>query len=158
MGSQRADLFHVLLANRSGRPVRAGEPGARHAGLALSASGGTRGRAPDWRPLFLDYLLLGYTTATVFSPTDVVPLTRRAKMLMMLESTIPLFTMVIVAARVVNMLLEWQGRLASQYCQQDFGFLEIGRVKALREPAVDLLQQVSGCCGLPLTLPEPCEA
>ena len=40
----------------------------------------------DWRPLFLDYLFLGYNTATAFSPTDVVPLTRRAKMLMMLES------------------------------------------------------------------------
>jgi hypothetical protein len=59
---------------------------------------------PDWRPLFLDYLFLGYNTATAFSPTDALPLTRRAKMLMMLESTISLLTLVIVAARAVNVL------------------------------------------------------
>ena len=60
--------------------------------------------SPDWRPLFLDYLFLGFNTATAFSPTDVMPLTRRAKMLMMLESTISLLTLVIVAARAVNVL------------------------------------------------------
>jgi hypothetical protein len=59
---------------------------------------------PDWRPLFLDYLFLGYNTATAFSPTDVLPLTRRAKMLMMLESTISLLTLVIVVARAINVL------------------------------------------------------
>ncbi len=59
---------------------------------------------PDWRPLFLDYLSLGFNTATAFSPTDAMPLTRRAKMLMMLESTISLLTLVIVAARAVNVL------------------------------------------------------
>jgi hypothetical protein len=59
---------------------------------------------PDWRPLFLDYLFLGYNTATAFSPTDVLPLTRRAKMLMMLESTISLLTLVIVVSRAINVL------------------------------------------------------
>jgi hypothetical protein len=59
---------------------------------------------PDWRPLFLDYLFLGYNTATAFSPTDVLPLSRRAKMLMMLESAISLLTIVLVAARAVNVL------------------------------------------------------
>jgi hypothetical protein len=45
---------------------------------------------PDWRPFFLDYLYLGYNTATAFSPTDALPLTRRAKMLMMIEkSSVP---------------------------------------------------------------------
>ena len=60
--------------------------------------------SPDWRPLFLDYLFLGFNTATAFSPTDAMPLTRRAKMLMMLESSISLLTLVIVAARAVNVL------------------------------------------------------
>ena len=59
---------------------------------------------PNWRPLFLDYLSLGYNTATAFSPTDVLPLTRRAKMLMMLESTISLLTLVIVVSRAINVL------------------------------------------------------
>ncbi|MRG55004.1 hypothetical protein GF108_05320 [Phyllobacterium sp. SYP-B3895] len=58
----------------------------------------------DWRPLFLDYLFLGFNTATAFSPTDVLPLTRRAKSLMMVESTISLLTLVIVAARAINVL------------------------------------------------------
>ena len=59
---------------------------------------------PDWRPLFLDYLYLGYNTATAFSPTDALPLTRRAKMLMMIESTISLLTMVILLSRAINIL------------------------------------------------------
>jgi hypothetical protein len=59
---------------------------------------------PDWRPLFVDYLFLGYNTATAFSPTDALPLTRRAKMLMMLESTISLLTLVIIVSRAINVL------------------------------------------------------
>ena len=58
----------------------------------------------DWRPLFLDYLHLGFNTATAFSPTDVLPLTRRAKMLMMIESTISLLTLVIVVSRAINVI------------------------------------------------------
>jgi hypothetical protein len=60
--------------------------------------------APEWRPLFLDYLYLGYNTATAFSPTDALPLTRRAKMLMMIESTISLLTMVIILSRAINII------------------------------------------------------
>ena len=59
---------------------------------------------PDWRPLFLDYLYLGYNTATAFSPTDALPLTHRAKMFMMIESTISLLTSVIVLSRAINVL------------------------------------------------------
>lgn len=35
---------------------------------------------PDWRPTFVDYLFLAFTTATAFSPTDTLPLTSRAKL------------------------------------------------------------------------------
>ncbi len=59
---------------------------------------------PGWRPTFLDYLFLAFNTATAFSPTDTLPLTIRAKMLMMLESAISLLTLVIVAARAINVL------------------------------------------------------
>jgi hypothetical protein len=58
----------------------------------------------DWCPAFLDYLSLGFNTSTAFSPTDVLPLTRRAKMLMMLESAISLVTIVVVASRAINIL------------------------------------------------------
>jgi hypothetical protein len=59
---------------------------------------------PNWRPTFVDYLFLGYSTATAFSTTDAMPLTSRAKMLMMLQSTISLATMVVVASRAINIL------------------------------------------------------
>jgi hypothetical protein len=59
---------------------------------------------PDWRPVFFDYLYLGYNTATAFSPTDALPLTHRAKILMMVESTISLLTMVIVLSRAINII------------------------------------------------------
>ena len=59
---------------------------------------------PGWRPAFVDYLFLGYSTATAFSTTDVMPLTSRAKLLMMLESAISLATIVVVAARAINIL------------------------------------------------------
>jgi hypothetical protein len=59
---------------------------------------------PGWRPVFFDYLFLGYSTATAFSTTDAMPLTLRAKMLMMIESSISLSTIVVVAARAINIL------------------------------------------------------
>jgi hypothetical protein len=57
-----------------------------------------------WRPTFVDYLFLGYSTATAFSATDATPLTSRAKILMMIESTIALATLAVVAARAINIL------------------------------------------------------
>lgn len=57
-----------------------------------------------WQPAFVDYLFLGYSTATAFSPTDALPLSARAKLLMMLESTISLVTIVVVASRAINIL------------------------------------------------------
>lgn len=60
--------------------------------------------APDWKPQFPDYLYLSYSTATAFSTTEVAPITVSAKMLMMLESLISLITILMVAARAINIL------------------------------------------------------
>jgi hypothetical protein len=57
---------------------------------------------PGWRPLFLDYLHLGFTNATAFSPTDVMPLTLRAKYAMLVQSTVALALFGLVVARAVN--------------------------------------------------------
>lgn len=57
-----------------------------------------------WRPEFVDYLYLGFSTATAFSTTDAPPLTGRAKLAMMAESAISLLTLVVVAARAINVL------------------------------------------------------
>jgi hypothetical protein len=57
---------------------------------------------PGWRPVFLDYLHLGFTNATAFSPTDVMPLTLRAKYLMLVQSTVALALFGLIVARAVN--------------------------------------------------------
>jgi hypothetical protein len=60
--------------------------------------------AGGWRPLFLDYLYVSFTNATAFSPTDTLPLSRWAKMLMLVQSAISLALAVMVVARAVNIL------------------------------------------------------
>lgn len=55
-----------------------------------------------WRPVFLDYLHLGFTNATAFSPTDVMPLSLRAKYVMLLQATVALALFGLVVARAVN--------------------------------------------------------
>jgi uncharacterized membrane protein len=57
---------------------------------------------PEWRPVFLDYLHLGFTNATAFSPTDVMPLTHRAKYTMLVQATIALALFGLIVARAVN--------------------------------------------------------
>jgi hypothetical protein len=57
-----------------------------------------------WSPGFVDYLFLAFNTSTAFSPTDVPVLTRWAKVLMMVQSMISLMTLVLLAARAVNIL------------------------------------------------------
>ena len=58
----------------------------------------------DWRPRFIDYLYLGFTSATAFSPTDVMPLRAWNKLAMMAQSTISLVLLGLVIARAVNVL------------------------------------------------------
>ena len=55
-----------------------------------------------WHPVFVDYLHLGLTNATAFSPTDVMPLTHRAKFAMVVQATIALALFGLVVARAVN--------------------------------------------------------
>jgi hypothetical protein len=58
----------------------------------------------NWEPTFADYLYLSFTNVTAFSPTDTLPLTRWAKLLMMLEATLAVLLVVLVIARAVNVL------------------------------------------------------
>jgi hypothetical protein len=57
---------------------------------------------PDWRPRFPDYLVLGLTTSTAFSPTDVMPMATWTKLTMALQSLIALTIVGLVVARAVN--------------------------------------------------------
>lgn len=59
---------------------------------------------PDWRPHFVDYLYLSITNSTAFSPTDTMPLTRWAKMVMTVQAMVALSVAALVIARAVNVL------------------------------------------------------
>ena len=58
----------------------------------------------DWEPRFVDYLYVSFTNATAFSPTDTLPLSRWAKLLMATQSLVSLVTVALVIARAVNIL------------------------------------------------------
>jgi uncharacterized membrane protein len=58
----------------------------------------------DWAPRLWDYLYVSLTNTMAFSPTDTLPLTRSAKRLMSAESTLSGLTILLVAARAVNIL------------------------------------------------------
>lgn len=61
--------------------------------------------APDgWHPRLFDYIYVSFTNSIAFSPTDVMPLTHRAKLGMMVESGISATTVLLAAARAVNIL------------------------------------------------------
>ena len=57
-----------------------------------------------WQPDFVDYLHLAYTNNTAFSPTDTVPLSRRAKLLMMVQSTSSLIISIALVGRAINII------------------------------------------------------
>ena len=57
---------------------------------------------PGWRPQYVDYLILGFTTSTAFSPTDVMPMARWAKLLMAVQSLMSIVVVGLVIARAVN--------------------------------------------------------
>jgi len=58
----------------------------------------------EWEPGFVDYLYLSFTNAAAFSPTDVLPLARWAKLTMLVQSAVSLLTVALVIARAVNIL------------------------------------------------------
>ena len=58
----------------------------------------------SWAPSFVDYLYVSFTNSTAYSPTDTMPLTDRAKVLMMVQASASLLTAVIVLAKGINAL------------------------------------------------------
>ncbi|HVB74039.1 MAG TPA: hypothetical protein VNE38_10840 [Ktedonobacteraceae bacterium] len=62
------------------------------------------GNSSNWMPHFVDYIFLAFTSATALSPADTQPLTRTAKILMMIEAVFSVVIIVLLAARAVNIL------------------------------------------------------
>ena len=61
-------------------------------------------RYESWVPDYLDYLFIAFTTSFAFSPTDALPLTRTAKMLMMAQAAISVVTLTGIAGAAINIL------------------------------------------------------
>ena len=73
-----------------GGPVRRAEGTAQHPDLMFPQMASPELAPPGWEPYFVDYLYLSFTNATAFSPTDVMPLARWAKMTMAVQSAVSL--------------------------------------------------------------------
>jgi hypothetical protein len=58
----------------------------------------------DWRAGYVDYLYTSFTNATAFSPTDTMPLSPAAKLMMLVQSGASLVTLGMVFARAINIL------------------------------------------------------
>ena len=58
----------------------------------------------NWRPEFIDYLYVSLTNAAAFSPTDTMPLSHTAKVVMGLQSIISIVTIGLIISRAVNIL------------------------------------------------------
>ncbi len=89
--------------DRGGPLVRASESDASVDFLFVQMSE-PRHAPLDWKPTLIDYLYTSFTNATAFSPTDTMPLTARAKVLMAAQSLTALVTVGLVVARAVNIL------------------------------------------------------
>lgn len=63
-----------------------------------------RNAEPDWRPEFVDYLYVSFTNSVAFSPTDTMPLSRWAKLMMTVQALVATSTLALVIARAVNVL------------------------------------------------------
>jgi hypothetical protein len=57
---------------------------------------------PGWHPRLVDYIYVSFTNSIAFSPTDAMPLTRWAKLLMLSESAVSAISILLVTARAVN--------------------------------------------------------
>ena len=57
-----------------------------------------------WSPSFVDYLFLAFNHSTAFSPTDTAVLSRRAKMLVMIQAALSLMSIAVLAAKAINSL------------------------------------------------------
>jgi hypothetical protein len=62
------------------------------------------GTTHGWWPTFIDYLFVAFNASSAFSPTDTLLLSHRTKILMMVQSSIAIVSVVVIAARAINTL------------------------------------------------------
>jgi len=87
--------------------IDGGGPGSRHDNMRDENDflfPQQQNKETKWIPTFIDYIYVSVTNAMAFSPTDTMPLSRRAKVLMTLQAFLALLTIAVIAARAVNTL------------------------------------------------------
>jgi len=85
-----------------GGPVKRGQPNPPPPDFQFPQMENPGLAEPGWYPRLFDYIYVSFTNSIAFSPTDSMPLTVRAKMLMLSESAVSALTILLVAARAVN--------------------------------------------------------
>lgn len=85
-----------------GGPVRRMQPNPPPSDFQFPQMENPQLAEPGWYPRLVDYIYVSFTNSIAFSPTDAMPLTRRAKLLMLSESAISAISILLVAARAVN--------------------------------------------------------
>jgi hypothetical protein len=99
-------VFGILFweLDAGGPAARLMAPGRRTTDFRFPQDDDSQLASEDWRPQVWDYVYVSLTNAIAFSPTDTMPLSLRAKATMGLESAISAVTVLLVAARAVNVL------------------------------------------------------
>jgi uncharacterized membrane protein len=85
-----------------GGPVKRGQPNPPPPDFQFPQMENPTLAEPGWYPQLFDYIFVSFTNSIAFSPTDAMPLTRRAKALMLSESAVSALSIMLVAARAVN--------------------------------------------------------
>jgi hypothetical protein len=85
-----------------GGPIRRREPDPPPPDFQFPQMENPQLAAPGWHPRLVDYVYVSFTNSIAFSPTDAMPLSRWAKLLMLSESTVSAVSILLVAARSVN--------------------------------------------------------
>jgi uncharacterized membrane protein len=87
-----------------GGPVRRREPNPPSPDFQFPQMENPTLAEPDWCPHLFDYIYISFTNSIAFSPTDAMPMTRKAKLMMLVQSSASAVTVLLVAARAVNIL------------------------------------------------------
>ena len=85
-----------------GGPIRRRQPNPPPPDFQFPQHENPQLAAPGWHPRLVDYIYISFTNSIAFSPTDAMPLSRWAKFLMLTESGLSAMTVLLVAARAVN--------------------------------------------------------
>ncbi len=71
---------------------------------AIDEVRGRSSKVADWMPGYVDYLYFSASNSMAFSPTDAMPLSHRAKLLMVFEAFAGFVILALVIARAVSLL------------------------------------------------------